>query len=174
MFGISRRDIPLVDIISVSADFSSNMIFRVKLPGRDFTFKTATAVECNDWVTAIKKHKEEIENEIKVKTGIKIILQPNVFGCVLKTRSVSDPSKKIFVNVFWSDEIETFISMNSIGMIAQPTSLTAAISVFSVILPGHLTVNCNSTAVVKDEVQQRLIFIYISCISDIFPCSYIL
>eukprot|EP01035_Chromulina_nebulosa_P025277 gene25277-32986_t len=99
VFGISRRDIPLVDIISVSADFSSNMIFRVKLPGRDFIFKTATAVECNDWVTAIKKHKEEIENEIK-------------------TRSVSDPSKKIFVNVFWSDEIETFISMNSMGMIA--------------------------------------------------------
>ena len=148
---MSRRNIPLVDVISVSADFSSNIKFRVKLPDRDFIFKTATAVECNNWVTAIRKHTAEIENEVKLKTGIKIIVQPHVFGFVLKTRSVSNPNKKIFVNVFWSDKIETFISLNSIDMNNQSTSSG---SVFSIILPGHLAENLNANVLIKDEVQQ--------------------
>ena len=146
--------IPLVDMIRVSIDVSSEMKFRVKMPDRDFIFKTRTIAQCNDWVTILKANKETIDSEVKLKAGIKIIVQPNVSGFVLKTRTVSNPEEKIFVNVFWSDDIDTFISTSNVDRDSQTSSVTDTTSVFSVVLPGYVMESCNSHAAVKDEVRQ--------------------
>lgn len=118
----------------------TNMKFRIESADRDFIFKTSTSTECSEWISAIRNMKERMESDAKVKSGVKIIVEPKV-GFVLKSKQISN-DEKIFVNVFWSDEVETFMS--------SPSESNK--SIFSIVIPSSLFRACQNSSASKDLV----------------------
>lgn len=153
LMGINRRDISLHSITSISASVSSTSTFVVKLPERDFHFKALNASEANQWISSISAAKDSLNVTAKSELEEKTVINPSI-GFVLKSR-ISSSGEKVFINVFSSDQVSTFMSFPTVSSSPSVEDSKEPIQakVFSVVLPTAVVDNCKDNTEVTDLVR---------------------